>query len=125
MSLKKMLTPSLPSNPVIQYSLFTGKLAEMSSQNDPDYPASKCLDTIHVPADKYSSICHTLKETNPWWRVDLETEHCISGVNVLSMPGKLPQLLSFFINFRAHFRALPRLTSLTHAHSYARMFTRK
>ena len=63
----------------------------MSSEYDKDqysYSPGKCVDGILVPPNKYCSICHTLTEQSPWWRVDLDKVHCILGVNILGMPGK-------------------------------------
>ena len=52
------------------------KPATMSSQYAPGYEASNCVDGTN------QHLCHTTRELNPWWQVDLGSEYSIGYIVV-------------------------------------------
>ena len=74
----------------------TGKPAKQSSTfiDTRSYPhlvheASYANDGVYRPlfpniTYELSSLAHSLREDNPWWRVDLLRVHCIWAVNILN-----------------------------------------
>jgi hypothetical protein len=57
-------------------NLALGKPAQMSSQLAPGYEASACVDGIG------KGLCHTGRETNPWWQVDLGRSYALGEIDV-------------------------------------------
>lgn len=69
--------------------------------NSNTYGGHKCVDGLHYGQTyMLGTLCHTLGEKNPWWKVDLGGEHCITGVNLQGRPGKTSagsmRILEFF-----------------------------
>ena len=73
--------------------MILGKPAFLSSTYDSSHvglhKASYANDGVYRPQGtigiaELSSIAHSLREDNPWWRVDLLRLHCIWAVNVLN-----------------------------------------
>ena len=53
------------------------------------FEASKANDGVYCPQTttsdvELSSLAHSKREDNPWWRVDLLRVHCIWAVNILN-----------------------------------------
>ena len=63
---------------IFRCSPIAGKPASMSSIYDEWAKAEKCVDGI---INEYS-ICHSQEETNPWFMVNLQREHCVLAVNI-------------------------------------------
>ncbi|XP_067946771.1 uncharacterized protein [Watersipora subatra] len=75
----------------IDHHLAQGKPVTMSSvlkfdSKETPFYGSFAVDGIYRPPvyDELFSLAHTLKETNPWLRVDLGTIHCIWAVRILN-----------------------------------------
>ncbi|XP_038060916.1 pentraxin fusion protein-like [Patiria miniata] len=67
------------------FSIVDHPASQSSEQGSGRYPAGKAVDgsssTIMYPDAKCS---HTSQEENPWWRVDLGGEECVTKVTILN-----------------------------------------
>ncbi len=61
-------------------NLALGKPAQMSSQFAPGYEASLCVDGIG------KGLCHTGREANPWWQVDLGKVYALGEIVCTTAP---------------------------------------
>lgn len=52
--------------------------------------AGNLIDGVYTPPNEQFNMAHSTLETNPWWRVDLQSIHCIIAVNILNRSGKFP-----------------------------------
>ena len=54
------------------------------------FEAGKAVDGFYLPdgVHEYTSIAITSSMHNPWWRVDLEKEHCVWAVNILNRASR-------------------------------------
>ena len=92
--------------------MILGKPAFLSSTFDSSHvglhKASYANDGVYRPQGtigvaELSSIAHSLREDNPWWRVDLLRIHCIWAVNILNRWDRFPNvsLIRYKVN-RSH-----------------------
>lgn len=65
----------------ISFSRHPGKTTAMSSIYDPLNDPKLAIDNVYVDE---SSLVHSQKEANPWWRVNLEEVHCIWALRFLN-----------------------------------------
>ena len=64
----------------------SGKVAQSSVFEEANHGLSgtpdKAIDGNRASAWSQNSCSHTLQETKPWWRLDLQTEYTVSAVTI-------------------------------------------
>ncbi|XP_033633077.1 uncharacterized protein LOC117294678 [Asterias rubens] len=79
--LESCLPPAIQSG---QLSI-VGKPTAQSTTHNENYTSDKAVDGSQGTYLYPNNVCsHTGEEAHPWWRVDLEEEHCISKVTILN-----------------------------------------
>ncbi len=63
------------------YNIAYGKAAYQSSTSGEGYP-SRAVDGDTYGKWSANSVTHTAKEANPWWEVDLGSQHDITGLDI-------------------------------------------
>ena len=66
-----------------------------SASSGYSFEAGKGVDGIYLPdgVHEFTSIAITPSMQNPWWRVDLEKEHCVWAVNILNRACRYSDIL--------------------------------
>lgn len=75
---------------MVAYAMFvlaSGKPANMSEPSEQRYGADQAVDGVYSANDEYDSLAHTNSIYRPWWRVDLQSIHCIKAVKILNRGG--------------------------------------